>query len=265
MNFNAKMARATVLMYHRLSDSVVLEDEAFYTVSPARFEEQMRAIRAAGYRVARAEELGRAEVPERAVVVTFDDGSSSDFALALPVLLSLGLTAAFFVNPARVGQKHFMSWEQIAALASAGMSIGSHGLDHRLLDGLAAAELERQLADSKAMLEERLGVPVALLSLPGGSGEKAAPALARRLGYKMVFGSVPAPVEGGEEVIPRFAIRRHETAASVLTLVRHRPVRLAWERARHRALRTARALSGNLYQRVRGHLFSRAARGLERT
>lgn len=259
------MAKATVLMYHRLGDSVVLEDEAFYTVSPGRFEEQMKAILDAGHRVLGAEEIADAGLSEGAVVLTFDDGSSSDFEIALPALRSLGLTATFFVNPARVGEKHFMSWEQIAALASAGMSVGSHGLDHRSFDGLPPAELERQLAGSKAILEERLGLPIEFLSLPGGSGEKTVPSLARRLGYKLVFGSLPAPLEGGEEVLPRFAIRRHVTAASVLALVRHRPLRLAWEKTRYRALRTARALSRGLYQRMRGRVVARAAGRLERT
>jgi len=255
---------ATVLMYHRLADSVVLEDEALYTISPARFLEQIRAIVAAGHRVVPPRELVSGGLGESAVGLTFDDGSTSDVEFALPALQSLGLTAAFFVNPARVGQKHFMSWDEVQALASAGMEIGSHGLDHCSFDGLAALELERQLADSKAILEERLGSPVTLLSLPGGSGEKTAPPLARRLGYEMIFGSAPAPVEGGEAVIPRFAVRRHHTAASVLALAGQRPLRLAWEKSRHRALRTARSLSGGLYRKVRGHVFSRAARGPER-
>ncbi|MGH9321443.1 MAG: polysaccharide deacetylase family protein [Vicinamibacteria bacterium] len=254
-----KSAGATVLMYHRLSDWAVFEDEALYTVPPASFEEHMKAIVELGHPVLRAEELASRKALEGAVAITFDDGCSSDCQVALPILRSLGLTAAFFVNPGRVGEKHFMSWDQIAFLASEGMSIGSHGLDHRLFDGLPLAEIERQLFESRSLLEKHLGLEVTLLSLPGGSGARTAPAIARRLGYRVVFGSDPAPVRGDEEIVPRFAIRRRETVAGLQELLRGRPLRLARERVRNRALRTARAVGGPLYERVRELWFSRAA------
>jgi peptidoglycan/xylan/chitin deacetylase (PgdA/CDA1 family) len=105
------------------------------------------------------------------------------------------------------------------------MVVGSHGLDHRLLDDLPEAELVRQLQQSRDILEDRLGRPVEWLSLPGGTGGARAVALARGLGYRLVFGSRPGRVDLRRlpDLVPRFAVRRGDGVAGFRAIVEQRP------------------------------------------
>src|SRR4051794_14483084 len=64
------------------------------------------------------------------VRLTFDDGNRSDIDEALPELLQRGLAAEFYVCPARFGTAHFVDADGVRELRDAGMSIGSHGMDH---------------------------------------------------------------------------------------------------------------------------------------
>ena len=244
---------ATVLMYHRLSDVEVDPEEGDYVVSPASFEAQMSRLAADGRDVAGLTAVLEGTCGPGAVVLTFDDGCDSDARVALPILRRFGLTAAFFVNPARVGDAGRLSWDEVGALLAAGMHVGSHGLDHTLLDGLSEAELERQLGESKRILETRLGVPIETLSLPGGSGGERALAVARQVGYRLVFGSQPGRLGAPLPFCaPRFAVRRGLGLGGFSALVAQDP-RSRWvQTLRYRAMRLMRgALGTERYARLR--------------
>ena len=81
--------------------------------------------------VERFEELMALVAGERSIRLTFDDGNASDLAVALPVLSRYGLRAQFFVVAGRLGQRGSLPAEGLRTLVEAGMSIGSHGMQHR--------------------------------------------------------------------------------------------------------------------------------------
>jgi peptidoglycan/xylan/chitin deacetylase (PgdA/CDA1 family) len=83
-----------------------------------------------------------------------------------------------------VGQPGYMSWEQLAAMRDAGMEIGSHTISHPDLTTLDAAELQRQVAGSKAELEARLGVRVVSFCYPSGHYGPDTVAAVRDAGYE---------------------------------------------------------------------------------
>ena len=92
-------AKLSILIYHRAlaAPDPILHDE----VDAATFEQQM-AVLAAEFNVLplgqACERLARAELPERAASITFDDGYADNEQIALPILKRLGLTATFFVS-----------------------------------------------------------------------------------------------------------------------------------------------------------------------
>jgi peptidoglycan/xylan/chitin deacetylase (PgdA/CDA1 family) len=199
-------------------------------------------------------QLMEGSFPDGAVVLTFDDGCASDLSVALPVLRSHRFPAAFFVNPATIGRNGFLTWRELEALTAAGMHVGSHGLDHRLFDDMTTVELEHQLVESKVRIEERLGIPVTTLALPGGSGVRRAPELARRIGYRSVLGSVPALASKPHlaRLLPRFAVRRPDSIERVRGLVRGERIPLLRARARYSLLRRIKALTGRrIFDRAR--------------
>jgi peptidoglycan/xylan/chitin deacetylase (PgdA/CDA1 family) len=59
-----------------------------------------------------------APLPARAICITFDDGKASDYDIAFPVLMGLGMTGTFFVVTQRVGQPGYVTWAQLKEMAS---------------------------------------------------------------------------------------------------------------------------------------------------
>ena len=127
---------------------------------------------------------GEAELPERPVVVSFDDGHRSNAELAAPALGERGQRGVFFVTAGRVGRGDTVSWHQLEAMLGAGMEVGSHTLTHPCPSALSSAELERELAESKRVLEEGLGAPIDFVASPTGYDHRRFGALARQAGYK---------------------------------------------------------------------------------
>jgi peptidoglycan/xylan/chitin deacetylase (PgdA/CDA1 family) len=256
--------RATLLTYHRVSLRGVEPDEGDYALPSPLFEEQMRLLAREGWPVVPLSLLPEGGFPDRSVVITFDDGCETDATVALPLLRGLGFPAAFFVNPARVGQAGRLSWPDIERLAEAGMRIGSHGLDHTLLDGLSRGEVERQLAVSKQILEQRLGIEIDALSLPGGTGGRPAVGIAHQVGYRLVLGSEPGRAREGRlpALLPRHAVRCGDGVPRFRAAVEMRAGFLLEERVRYHAKRALRAILGqHRYVKLRENRLPRPSQG----
>jgi peptidoglycan/xylan/chitin deacetylase (PgdA/CDA1 family) len=81
-----------------------------------------------------------------------------------------------------------MTWDQLREMQAAGMDIGSHGVSHRMLAKLPAAEMVAEIRQSKESLERELGVPAEVLSYPVGGPDaydEDVIAAARDAGYRM--------------------------------------------------------------------------------
>ena len=244
--------RAVVLMYHRLDPQAARPEEGDYVLPRPLFERQIAWLVASARPVVPLARLVAGEFEDGAVVLTFDDGCDTDASVALPRLLETGFPATFFVNPATLGQRGRLGWPEVDRLATAGMRIGSHGLDHTLLDGLAPGEIERQLEVSRRLLEQRLQMEVDALSLPGGSGGRAAVEIARQLGYRIVLGSRPGRVRRGRIhlPLPRYAVRRGHGFHGFRAIVQQRLGFRILQAGRHRMLGLVRiALGTHTYAR----------------
>lgn len=165
-------------MYHSIGGQGNGEaGSGLYCVPAERFRGQMEYL----VKVARA--------GERQVAITFDDGLLDNYTNAYPILKEFGLKAYFFILVAKAGTEGYMGWEQIKELSGAGMTIGSHGMTHRILTELDGKDLEYELKDSKKILEDNLGKAIDFLSIPRGFCNKKVIDKAKGAGYKRVFTS----------------------------------------------------------------------------
>lgn len=250
---------AVILMYHRLRTDDIHPSEGDYAISADLFGAHLQAILRTGHKVVGLEELARGLPAGPSVILTFDDGCDTDVTVALPRLQELSLPGAFFVNPALVGRPGVLDWKGVRRLADAGMTVGSHGLDHTLLDELASQELERQLVESRHILQDQLGRSVDALSLPGGTGGRRALRVARDAGYRLVFGSRPGRVREPRDDRPlsRFAIRRGHGPGRIQALARQRGWVLASTTLRYGGMQAVRTLLGtSTKEALRAHLLS---------
>lgn len=203
-----------VLMYHSVGSGVTAaEDPYLLTVTPQRLDAQLRALRRQGLRGMSMRDLLASG--GRGVGLTFDDGYVDFLDEAVPVLRRHGATATVYVLAGRLGgdnswdgdapRKPLMSADQVRTVAVAGMEIGSHGLMHRHLPALDAAELADELVGSRARLAEVVGAPVDGLAYPYGDLGEREIAAARAAGYDnaVAVDVGPAGVAPGRHALPR--------------------------------------------------------------
>ncbi len=179
--------RLPVLMYHHVAP-VRPDTDAGLTVSPARFEAQVHWLARHGYMGIRPSDWlawrqSAKSLPEKPVLLTFDDAYADVAEYAFPVLERHGFGAAVFVITGRVGGTitwarrkgvfRVMSADQIRDWASRGIEFGAHSKTHPDLTALAPAELAEEVAGSKHDLEAILQSPVRAFAYPYGTHNPA--------------------------------------------------------------------------------------------
>jgi peptidoglycan/xylan/chitin deacetylase (PgdA/CDA1 family) len=188
-----------VLLYHSVSNDAAPK-YAPWNLPPAVLAAHLDWVLDAGYTPIGLDRLvgairGEAEVPERPIVVTFDDGLADFLDGAVPVLVDRGVPATLFVTTAYVegtstwlaplgeGNRPMLTWRQLREVAAAGIAIGSHAHTHRPLDELGRSELSTELSESRAILEDRLDLRVDTLAYPHGYHSAAVKQAVRAAGY----------------------------------------------------------------------------------
>src|SRR5215213_4992595 len=82
-----------------------------------------------------------APVPDKLVVLTFDDSKASHYTVVRPLLKQYGFGATFFITEGftfRTNKADYLTWDQIAELHRDGFEIGNHTRDHK---GASKADL----------------------------------------------------------------------------------------------------------------------------
>lgn len=153
------------------------------------------------------------------VRLTFDDGNRSDVGEALPELLRRGLRAEFFVCAGRLGAPGFLDGGDVRKLRRAGMPVGSHGMDHVPWRRLSRPDLEREIVESKRLLERALGAPVDAAACPFGSYDRRILGALRAAGFRRVYTSDGGRVGDGGWLVARNTVRRSDSAESIVRML----------------------------------------------
>ena len=187
----ADSLRVPILVYHSVMPHHPGQtaEQRVLNVDDSVFAAQMRYLVDGGYHVVSFAALvdaleGRDTLPNRAVVITFDDGWENQYRHAFPILRRFGLTATFFVFTTPIGtDKKLMTWEQLRELQAAGMTIGSHTRTHPVLPDCHAA-LHNEVVMSRADIEQHLGRAPDFFAYPFGAWDSLSAASARTAGYR---------------------------------------------------------------------------------
>lgn len=249
--------RLPVLMYHGLHANARAPGfDPVYSVRPRDFAQHLDWLCARGYHSVRLDQLGQ-RLPDKPVVISFDDGDASNRTVALPLLRARKMVAEFCITSDFIGQRGMVSANDVRALARAGMGVQSHGRTHRLLEDLDEQALESELTISKHRLEALCDREVCALALPGGRGGARERDAALRAGYARVLTSVPGINRGAatRDCCERIAITRDMQIEEFAALVQWRGLAPRVSRLRYHALGFPKRLLGNArYERVRERL-----------
>ena len=190
------LARSTVpvLCFHQLRE--FRADDSAYArtmiTPPSVFTAQLQALRDGGWTPVTAAALidhlqFGAALPQRPVLLTFDDGSATHHSVALPALTDLGFPATFFPMTVVLDKPDWLSDDQLLDLDRAGMTIGAHTWDHQRVDRIGADQWAIQLDQPRARLAEILGHLVDLLAYPFGVWSQEALSRVGAAGYRAAF------------------------------------------------------------------------------
>ena len=219
--------RVPVLMYHHVGEPPPDADgvRLRLTVTASDFEAQLIFLSARGYATITLHDLAAAlaggSLPPKPVVLTFDDGYADNFDVAFPLLQRYGMTGVFFIASGFVGKDGYVTWEQVLALADAGMEVGAHSRWHSDLTNANMQLLEEEIARSKRDLEQRLGLAVDFFCYPAGAYNDGVIAALLTAGYAGAVTTRPGLADGATALfeIPRQRVAGGSTLAEFARLI----------------------------------------------
>lgn len=172
-----KNAQVAVLLYHRVEANA----SPALRIAPAVFEEHMQKLKDAGITVISMQDFlawkrGEKSIPARSALITIDDGFSSTFDVARPILKKYGYPWTCFVYTNFISRGSALTWEQLAQLRDEGVEIGCHSQSHANLRDTQGKTpeayeewLKQEIEGAKQTLEKRLGIRCATYAYPFGS------------------------------------------------------------------------------------------------
>ena len=179
-------------MYHYVSQPPADADvyRRDLSVTPERFAEHLRYLQENGYTTVTLDDLlyalteGR-PLPDKPVVLTFDDGYADNYEYAFPLLSGHGFIGHFFIITDFVnqGREGYLSWRQIEEMAAAGQRFGSHSRDHPNLSSQSVDYLVWQALGGKEAIEEHLGYHPRWIAYPSGEYDSQTIAVYHSAGY----------------------------------------------------------------------------------
>jgi peptidoglycan/xylan/chitin deacetylase (PgdA/CDA1 family) len=188
-----------VLVYHSI-DGNVSERYRKWAIPPQILDRHLELIRANNFSPISVSAFTSAKgaggmLPQRPVVLTFDDGLRDFLTGAMPVLSKYLYPATLFVVSGLVGQKSLwlralgeegramLSWSELREIVSAGIECGAHSLSHPELDVISAPCADKEIRMSKVLLEDHLGCSIQSFAYPHGYSSPATRRLVERAGY----------------------------------------------------------------------------------
>ena len=159
-----------VLNYHKIANehkslSVTLDD----------FEQHMKWLQEYGFTCITPGQLydfvaNGADLPEKPVLITFDDGYKDNYTNAFPIMKKYGMKGTIFVVTGFLGvYDNYLTWDQAKELLDAGFNIESHTYSHKSMTEASDEDITKELVKSRQTIKEKLGIDSDFMAYPTGT------------------------------------------------------------------------------------------------
>jgi peptidoglycan/xylan/chitin deacetylase (PgdA/CDA1 family) len=187
--------RIPVMIYHSVRPHTPGESkyQDLYDVTPELLDQELTYIETHGFHPILMRDVdaywkgATSSLPEKPVILSFDDGWKNQYEYAFPVLQKHHMKGVFFIftNPIDHKKPHWMSWDQIVEMDKAGMEIGGHTRTHPILTKLPHTEKDfiYEITQPKQIIEKRLGHAITSFAYPFGAKNEAVEVAVARAGY----------------------------------------------------------------------------------
>ncbi len=164
-----------ILCYHQIRDwkNTDSKNQRVYIMPVANFNAQMKLLNDSGYHTILPDDLiaylaGRVSLPEKPIMITFDDADGSQYDNALPELSKYGFKGVYFIMTVVLGHKEYLQREQVKVLSDAGNTIGSHTWNHQSVTMYNDEDWVTQIEQPTAELVKITGKPIKYFAYPNG-------------------------------------------------------------------------------------------------
>ncbi|MEK6645623.1 MAG: polysaccharide deacetylase family protein [Candidatus Firestonebacteria bacterium] len=176
-----------ILCYHRIVES----PKSTFDISLKQFEEQINYLISNKFKFLSLNDVVKVlkeDIPPNSVSITIDDGDISVYTVVLPILKKHNIPATIFVYTDYIANGgRTLKWEQLKEIYNSGIEIGSHTKSHPKLTKIKETQLKIELANSKKILEKKLGIQIKYLAYPYGLYNETVEKTAIQCGYNVMF------------------------------------------------------------------------------
>ncbi|GAB3337174.1 hypothetical protein GCM10027299_47990 [Larkinella ripae] len=204
-----------ILCYHQVREWRPKDSEnaRSYIMPVQVFKDQIKMLADSGYHSISPDQLYAylttgAPLPEKPVLITFDDGDEEQHSLAAPILEQHGFKGTFFIMTASIGRRgyqHYMDKAQIKDLADRGHTIGCHTWDHHNVKKYQGQDWVTQIEEPTKKLEAITGKPVRHFAYPFGLWNHEATVELKKRGY---LGAYQLAEKKRDDENPLLSVRR---------------------------------------------------------
>lgn len=222
--------RVPILMYHYVSPLPEGADEIRIglTVTPDTFRQHVEYLHREGYATVTFDELNRAlltgtALPPKPIMLTFDDGHIDHYTNVFPVLRRFGYTGAFFIitGLADAAAADYLTWDQIAEMAAAGMQMEAHTKTHPDLRQRDHAFLVYEVLGSVESLEAHTGMRPLAFAYPAGRYDESSLRVVESVGIVRAVTTEPGALHTTDNrlLLPRVRINGNLTVEGLAWLL----------------------------------------------
>ncbi|HKC14935.1 MAG TPA: polysaccharide deacetylase family protein [Patescibacteria group bacterium] len=191
--------RVPVLMYHYVEYVQDKNDTTRQSLNipPHTLTLQIQTLKQAGYTFINVSELadalsGKTKLPQKAIVLTFDDGYRDFYTDVFPILKQENVKGTDYVIADFLNRPNFMFSYQVQEVAKSPLvEIAAHTMNHVWLKGINKETANYQISQSKKDLEKLIGKPVVSFAYPYGAFDQQAAILVKEAGFTNATSTVP--------------------------------------------------------------------------
>jgi peptidoglycan/xylan/chitin deacetylase (PgdA/CDA1 family) len=195
-----------ILMYHyiRVVDDPNDKSGIILSVTPDKFAQELDYLLGKGYKTITFKDVENGQIPDKPIILTFDDGYQDFYTNAYPLLKQRGLSAVVYIISEDLGND-YMTEEELIEISNNGIEIGSHTLSHPDLTTLSDEQAHFQIFDSKKQIEAIVNKNVISFCYPAGKYNDKIENMVKEAGYLYAT----TTKAGVAEFKTPFALSRH--------------------------------------------------------
>ena len=210
-----------ILCYHRINPWY--ENDAL-TVKPEKFKRQINYFISKKFEFMNLEQYVSFSRKNKKIVITFDDGFADNFLFPYEILHNLNLPFIIFLTVNFIGTEklfsrykdkerdRFLNWNEVIEMSKNGVEFGSHSLTHSDLTKLEKEEIEKEIIDSKKIIEDKTGKEVKFFCYPYGFYNKEVIEIVEKAGYKGAVVNRKRKMKITKYTMPRIGIYGHNSS-----------------------------------------------------